>query len=494
MKKIQKIGIFALPSAALLAISIIGCPSDNPPPEAQEETLKEWEYQGQAYQDQTVTVDFSANLGAPDYKATGFLYGLGRDGTKPPDPLLSDLKPKLFRGGAVYYAGEENGWGWAQTNANDEMRKIGYQTRFNSIKAQYDRVTQYGPDGYYQVLLSDLWFSGTVREDTKLSPYPGDSGDWTLWESFLRRVAADKRENNMANIRYDIWNEPDGEYFWPRGDERYFQMWKKAVEVLRDADPDAVIVGPGYSGFNSSRLSTWLDKTKADNALPDILDWHFSRDPVTDVEIAKGLLAQKSITSIKKISIGEYLLDNESGHEQHSGYSAWYIGRLQRTDIIGAIHAVWRSLDDGSLNDILTSGLSRRGRWWVYKSYADITGALLRITASTNIDGVAGINEQEKTARILLGNNFYRNNETGQGETVKQIGVSLTGLDNAAYLCPSGKVRVEVYRIEETRFASTGPVLKKKFFVRVADGAATFTIPWDNWNDACTIKITPYNK
>jgi hypothetical protein len=496
MKKIQKTGIFAMLSAALLVILIISCPTS----ETQEVgiTIEEWVDQGPALQQ--VTVDFGTDLGAPDYKATGFLYGLSADGTLPQDPLLSSLKPKLFRGGAVYYTMPDTnttgGWGWAEKNTTPEQREAGYVKRFNSIKAQYDRVMRYGQDVYYQILLSDFWFSGKYRDDTQDSAYPGDEADWSVWESFLRRVAADKRANNMDNMRYDIWNEPESGYFWPnsKGLERYFQMWKKAVEVLRDADPDAVIVGPGYGGFNQSQLSTWLNRTKADNALPDILDWHFSLDPVTDVETAKRLLADKNITTIRAITIGEYLLDNDYRREQYSGHTAWYISRLQKADIIGAIHAVWRRLDDGSLNDILISSSSRlqpRGQWWVYKSYADITGVLLEVTASQNIDGIAGINASEKTARILLGNNFYRKGV--EGDAIGNIGVSLVGLNNAAYLCPNGRIVVEVSQIPETFSAlPDGPVLKQKFYIQVANDAANFTIPWATWNDAYTITITPY--
>jgi hypothetical protein len=483
MKKIQKIGIFAVLSMALPAILIISCPQTE---EDEKEVLKEWEDQGPALQ--TVTVDFGTDLGVPDYKATGFLYGLSPDGTLPKDPLLSDLKPKLFRGGAIYYVGMADGAGWVEKGTTQGQREAGYVKRFSSIKAQYDRVMQYGPDVYYYALLSDLWFSGKFRNDTEDSGYPGDNGDWSQWEDFLRRVAADKIENSMDNMRYDIWNEPESGYFWPgsRGLERYFQMWKMAVEVLRSADPDAVIVGPSYGGFNQTQLSTWLNRTKADNVLPDILDWHFSLDPVSDVETAKRLLREKNITTIKAITIGEYLLDNDYRREQYSGHTAWYISRLQKADITGAIHAVWRNVEDGSLNDILTAGLQPKGQWWVYKSYADITGTLLEVTASRNIDGVAGINS-EKTARIILGNNFYRRGV--EGDAIGNIGVSLAGL---TALYPNGKIKVEVSEIPETIAPLLKPILKQKFYIKIVNDAANFTIPWATWNEAYTITITPY--
>ena len=435
---------------------------------------------------QKVKVDFGTNLGAPDYKATGFLYGLSADGKLPLDPLLSDLKPKLFRGGAIYHSGPA----WAKPGLSTADREAGYLARFNSVKAQYDRVSALGANYYF--LLSDTFCGDKTVTGNNHIAYPGDNDDWILWENFLKRAAADKIANNMDRIRYDIWNEPESGYFWSKGPERYYQMWKKAVEILREADPNAIIVGPSYGGFNQSQISAWLDRTKADNVLPDILDWHFSLDPVADVEIAKNLLRQKNITTINAITIGEYILDNDYRREQYTGYTAWYIARLQKADIIGAIHAVWRSLDDGSLNDILTPALQPRGQWWVYKSYADITGTLLEVTPSKNIDGVAGINASEKTARILLGNNSYRIGLL-QGDAIGDIEVSLTGLNNAAYLFPNGRIKVEVSQIPETSGALTaGPGPKQEFDIPVVNGAANFIIPWATWRDAYTVTITPY--
>jgi hypothetical protein len=60
-------------------------------------------------QTQTVTVDMSGNLGAPTYRASGFLYGLSVDGTLPAADLLNPLKPQMERGGGVFSAGK-GGW------------------------------------------------------------------------------------------------------------------------------------------------------------------------------------------------------------------------------------------------------------------------------------------------------------------------------------------------------------------------------------------------
>ena len=48
-----------------------------------------------------VTVNFSNQLGAPDYNGSGFLYGLNQDGSQPAGNLLSSLHPQVFRGGGA---------------------------------------------------------------------------------------------------------------------------------------------------------------------------------------------------------------------------------------------------------------------------------------------------------------------------------------------------------------------------------------------------------
>jgi hypothetical protein len=145
------------------------------------------------------------------------------------------------------------------------------------------------------------------------------------------------------------------------------------------------------------------------------------------------------------------------------------------------------------LNDILTPDFRPKGQWRVYKSYADITGTLLEVRASENIDGVAGINESEETARILLGNNFYRKGSQAGSAAIGNIEISLAGLDKAQYLYPKGRIKVEVFEIPETNSAlPDGPVKKLELNIPVTGGAANFTIPWATWEEAYEVIITPY--
>ena len=50
-------------------------------------------------------------------------------------------------------------------------------------------------------------------------------------------------------IEWDLWNEPDLEYFWGRSQAQFFETWKHAHQRVRAKDPNAVIVGPSIGYF-----------------------------------------------------------------------------------------------------------------------------------------------------------------------------------------------------------------------------------------------------
>ncbi|MFC5529868.1 carbohydrate-binding protein [Cohnella yongneupensis] len=417
---------------------------------------------------QSVTVDLSQTLGAPTNRATGFLYGLSENGTAPAGALLTDIKPKLFRGGGAGLSGGA----WAVGGYN------GYLPRFNSVLAQYNRANAIGAK--YQILVSDVWGSdGRTIPDNNQPIFPGDNGSWTSWTNFLTQLVNDKKANNMTNARYDIWNEPDGDYFWPRSDAQYSEMWKRSVQTIRSLDPNAVIVGPGYGGFNATQLGNWLDYAKTNNVLPDILDWHFSADPVADVQTAQGLLAARNITSISGMTIGEYIWSAE----QNAGYTAWYIARLEKSGVLGANHAIWdHCCDQGMLDDILTTNGQKKGQWWTYKSYADMSGSLVATTPSANIDGVASKDATKHSALILLGN---------KGGVTGDIDVNVNRFDTASYLIGSnGKAHVVVTWINNLDPVSA-PTVTQTFDATVVNNAIKVTIPWNYSLDAYSIAITP---
>jgi hypothetical protein len=100
--------------------------------------------------------------------------------------------------------------------------------------------------------------------------YPGDNGDWSGFDAFYDRLIADEQAAGMADIQWDIWNEPDYKPFWDRPQAQYLEMWKRCYQRNRTAFPNAVISGP--STVSKPNSSSWwapyLDYVKANNVAP----------------------------------------------------------------------------------------------------------------------------------------------------------------------------------------------------------------------------------
>lgn len=55
-----------------------------------------------------------------------------------------------------------------------------------------------------------------------------------------------------AGLSVDIWNEPDGPYFWNRTQEQYLEMWGRTWHKLRTEWPHVLLTGPAYANSPST--------------------------------------------------------------------------------------------------------------------------------------------------------------------------------------------------------------------------------------------------
>ncbi|GAA2576239.1 hypothetical protein GCM10010399_02360 [Dactylosporangium fulvum] len=413
--------------------------------------------------DTTVTVNLAQRGKVPTRAGAGFLYGLNQDGSGPADSVLQPLRPMLFRGGGARIAG--HGW------LGDGYRAgSGYQVRVDSAISQARRVTAAPYNATYHLLVSDVW--GADTEQPANTVYPCDNGDCTNWRSFITRLVTDVRASGVR-VRYDIWNEPDGTGFWPRGvnSAQYYQMWNTAVTEIRRLDPGAVIVGPSYSGYNHTWLNDWVARTKADGTLPNVLNWHFGNDPAADAADAQAILSARGVAPMP-LTIDEYLFSQQ----QHPGYLAWYLDRLAVSDVSAAAHAIWSDCCvAGTLDSVLWNG-QPTGQWWVYRAYAQMTGNVVATTNGNGMAVAATIDPAAGRAVALLGN---QNGQTGT-TTVVFNGVTNFVVD--------GRVRVTVQRIPDQSPLS-GPVVVSSADVTVTGGTISVPVAVQSGTDAYTVTL-----
>ncbi|MFI7274634.1 beta-xylosidase [Streptomyces sp. NPDC049879] len=425
----------------------------------------------QAAAPRTVTVDFAASVGPAEGVGSGFLYGLTEDGAGPDDSLLAPLAPRSARGGGARL----DGGGWA---GDGYAAGSGYQRRVESALDQARRLSTPPYDATYDLLVSDVWGADTTQAADTV--YPCTNGDCANWEQFVERLARDVTASGL-DVRFDIWNEPAGAFFPPGfNTEQYYRMWDSAVRTLRRVVPDAEIVGPSLWDFSPNNIAPFLDHTKAAGTLPTILNWHFSNDPAADAQTARGLLSERGITGVG-LTMNEYI----HAHEQHAGFSAWYLARIARSGIDSASHAIWdECCAAGLLDGLLTRGgdgaLRPTGRWWVYRSYAELTGDLVRADGSGTTDAVAAVDPARHRAAVLIGDS---------GGDVPEVNLTLDGLTAAGI---PGLSQVTVQRIPDASPLGQPETVTSQF-VGAGQDTVELSFAGQAAQDAFFVTVTPYS-
>ena len=77
--------------------------------------------------------------------------------------------------------------------------------------------------------------------------------------AFARWAAASARHFRGRHVLWEIWNEPNGNFWAPRPDAgQYTALALATARAVREADPRATIIGPASSGFPWEFLETFL--------------------------------------------------------------------------------------------------------------------------------------------------------------------------------------------------------------------------------------------
>ncbi|PBC70374.1 broad specificity phosphatase PhoE [Streptomyces sp. TLI_235] len=418
--------------------------------------------------DTSVAVDFSTAGGAPNYRASGMIYGLTPDGSLPPDHFFKDIKWHFERAGGA----QLNGGGYATSLAD-------YRTRWNATLAQYRRTVALG--GTFVILPHDLWGA----DGTTSQGFPGDNGNWTLFDNFVNQLISDVKANNMT-VEWDLWNEPDLNGFWSRSQSQYLQMWSRFHAAVRAKLPGQLIVGPSTAnppGASNTWWTTYLNHVKSTNSAPDIYSWHaIPHDPVTAVGSANSTIAAAGLSNTRPYQINEY-----AGVEQHNpGGGGWFISRLERAGADG-LRSNWGGgpgLHDYAAN-LLTKNSSGqylpKGEWFLYRYYGSQTGNIVNLTPGANTDGLATKDSTARNAKILLGSNGNTGNVT----------VNLGRLDTTS-VPENGQVRAIVQRIPNNGGgAVTGPVTVSDQTLAVNNNSASVNVPWTDAADGYTVTLLP---
>jgi xylan 1,4-beta-xylosidase len=142
---------------------------------------------------------------------------------------------------------------------------------------------------------------------------PGEEEGWSFppkdykrWQELSRQVAAHMVARygmeTVSTWYWEVWNEPDGKYYWKGTEDEYNKLYDYAVAGVRQAIPNARVggpatTGPGQQGYASEFLQEFLahcashKSAATGGTIPlDFISFHVKGRPnVVDGHVQMGL-------------------------------------------------------------------------------------------------------------------------------------------------------------------------------------------------------------
>lgn len=406
----------------------------------------------------TITVDMQNKTGAMRHGSSGFLYGLGSFGT-PSVNTLTPLKPST----AVQKAPDG-----LQHPTGDVLDVAG-----TFISAGGEQVQIYLQDIYA------LW----PYEQTSFEEYLSHIEEMVPKIVALRNSDPDFE----GKLVYVPFNEPDGIWYGNIGwdanvQSRFNQNWLSAYTLIKSLDPDALIGGISAANYLSGAYEAWIKFCTENNCEPDYITWHeLQTDDLgtfaSHLANYRSIEAKYGMTE-REIIINEYAPQD---HCSNPGKLINWIALFEENKVSGCL-PYWHNA--GNLNDIAADNNEPNGAWWLYKWYGDMSGETLSLTtntARTELYGLASIDDNKKSATVILGGS------EGDGQVV------LKNITNTIPFDGANMVDIEVKATYWTAFhgvAQEPPVIIKGTYP-VIDNTVTITIPHMENNAAYNVTVSP---
>ncbi len=124
---------------------------------------------------------------------------------------------------------------------------------------------------------------------------PDGSGSDNHWQTFVSAIV---RHANGRIKTWELWNEPQNSFFWTGTIEQMIRMAKDARDIIKAADPTAIIVSPG-TGLGSHAMSWTANFLAAGGgATVDAIAFHgYPSCPVTTSTLPGDISAFRNLLS-----------------------------------------------------------------------------------------------------------------------------------------------------------------------------------------------------
>ena len=398
----------------------------------------------------TLSIDCNNKLRKATHCASGSLYGLIENKPADFDSLVAPLHPYVFN--------------------NPARGSNGHQQPFGDAIQVAKRLTA-SPGALVSIRLADILPGWPYR-------FPGLDN----WLNEVKAFIADKKQSGLTNwYGYEIWNEPDGTWKDPNG-LSFNDLWKKTYDVIKQNDPNEKIIGPCYSWYQENKLKDFLQFTKSNNCLPDIVCWHELSGIQGASSHFQSYRKLETSLGIKElpISINEYC-DEKHELEGQPGSSARFFGKFERHKIDSGMITWWFVQYPGRLGSLLANDKEKGAGWFVYQWYGEMSGDMVYVTPPNDnselVDGAACVDSEKEYISFIVG-----------GPNDGSINAEFKNVPT--FIGSNAKVKVEKVDWTSKDTVSKGPDTVFEKNIGVSDGQLTVNIPQTNNNPGYRVYIT----
>ena len=320
------------------------------------------------------------------------------------------------------------------------------------------------------------------------------------------------REMGAPFDYYEICNEPgvgphegvQGYSF--RGTwEEFLGMWDTAYRAIRDAYPEAKIVGPSYGSCSAAMMEPFLAHCKEKGQTLEVLSWHeITQDKVkfgpgyTGANVVEPDKAHQNIMDIRRLvetkyadlGIQEYHIDEWGFTVEQTGPGT-QIAYFHYFDLAGVDRAAKAHWTHNDLDGILVGPKTPRTSYWCWAEYARQRGGLRLVTETSDrsVVALASRHDNAKEMRVLVARSKRHTAE----EFAKQLPPVKTKIDVEG-IPFNGSVEITTL----TLGPDDGPLREEDLSARttrktepVADGSIRLTINQLAENQVVSFRIAP---
>ena len=347
----------------------------------------------------TITVDASKELSPVTTRATGFLYGLSEEDV--PSKAMTDsldiasVSQKVPQG--------------LQHPTGD----------ISHVASQLDECD------YTVVYLQDSYSTWYYCHDEIMEMRKNGTYDWKkfITESYFplikEKVELLKDASYKDKLVYCIYNECDNAVWFGNyidgqthyddiGRQNFYEAWKMTYDYVKSLDGDAVIGGPGFCDYETTKIDGFMKYCAENSCVPEIMiyhelawwsipDWHMHVEDYRRIEELYGV-------EELPIIVTEYGTMEDCGNPTTMLH---YIIAMEKSGVYGNM-AYWRLANN--LNDTAADDNSPNSNWWLYRKYAEMEGTHLQVTSDSQdeynyrerLDGIASITEGKDEITMLI--------------------------------------------------------------------------------------------